>query len=201
MKELESFEVVYHGPALDSPEADNTHLIPALAAIADLFTEVTTATNGRRIGLRVATEARPNVGAFHMVFTLSRAPRLPRHYTYASASSALAMPSVLAQLSLPKMSLIWFIRTLRGRAPCKVVDCGTYYNVGITDTECVDVGARTLRLWCNPRVRTSLETALSPLHREGINTFSMLRDGNPWLTIHKHELDHFKADPHGEFDL
>lgn len=198
MSNHERFHVVYDGPALDQHRMDVRDLAPALVAIADLFTSANSELNGDAATVRVDVTASFKAGSFgiDLLFSqdfLSQIRDIFAGPTATALANAGGIMGLLGLGSTGVVGLVGLLRKLKGRRPHRIEQRGEIASVWITETEVVEVDQRVLKLWRSRTVRTSLEKTLSPLSREGITDFGIVKDGLIELDITDTELEYFES--------
>jgi hypothetical protein len=202
MANHERFHVVYDGPALEEHRMDVRDLAPALVAFADLFTAVNKEVNGDAADIRVQVNASFKAGSFGIDLIASQ-HLLSQLKDIFSGNGATAIANASGILSLIGMAgtalgttavgLIQLLRVLKGRKPVKIEQQGEISRVWINQTETIEVERNVIRLYRNSVVRTSLEKVISPLERDGITDFVVVRDDIPVLDVHADEVPSFSA--------
>ncbi|MGN7984606.1 hypothetical protein [Burkholderia sp. 22313] len=196
------FNVIYDGPALAEHRMDVRDLAPALIAIADLFTSANKELNGENTEVRLEVRGSFKAGSFHseLIFVQSLASQIRDLFAGPSANAFSNALAILAALGIVGGGgLIGLIRTLRGRKPQRTEPEGTHTRVWISELESFIVEEAIYRLYQNRAVRVSLQKVLSPLEREGISSFGIVRGGAVELSIENDELDAFSmSDDPGE---
>ena len=196
------FKVIYDGPALAEHRMDVRDLAPALIAIADLFTSANKELNSENTEVRLEVRGSFKAGSFHseLIFVQSLASQIRDLFAGPSANAFSNALAILAALGIVGGGgLIGLIRTLRGRKPQRTEPEGTNTRVWISELESFIVEEAIYRLYQNRAVRISLQKALSPLEREGISSFGIVRGDAVELSIENDELDAFSmSDDPGE---
>ena len=194
MSNHEQFHVVYDGPALDEHRMDVRDLAPALIALADLFSAANTELNGTSADVRVEVKGNFKWGSFEIELIFMQALIVQLRDMFAS-STATAVSNASAILAVVGLvgggGLIGFLRKLRGRRPEHVEVNGESCNVWMTETEVIEVSGSVLRLYKTRAVRVFLQQMLSPLEREGITSFGVVRGNDIDLDIDQDELPAF----------
>lgn len=206
MSNHERFHVVYDGPALAAHRMDVRDLAPALVAIADLFTAANAELNGDDADVRVDVTASFKAGSFgiDLIFSQAILGQLRDMFTGPGATALSNASGILGLLGMGtagSVGLIGLIRRLRGRRPHRIEQRGEIAAVQISETEVIEVDDRVMRLWRNRTVRTSLEKTLSPLGRDGITEFGVVRADEVSLEIRESELDWFSAAVEAEAEV
>lgn len=196
----ETFHVIYDGPALATSRMDVRDLAPALVATADLFAAVNAEVNGNAAELRVEVKGSFKAGSFgiELICAQDLLQQIRDIFTSPTANALANASGILALVTAPVGGLIWLLRRLQGRPPRKIEIHGGTATLWITDSESVEVDHRVIKIWRSTQVRTSLEKTLSPLRREGITEFGIVRNEDIWLAIHADEVDWFDAHPSRE---
>ncbi|KVW35862.1 hypothetical protein [Burkholderia ubonensis] len=190
----EQFNVVYDGPALTEHRMDVRDLAPALVAIADLFSFANKELNGDNTEVRLEVKGSFKAGSFHseLIFIQSLANQI--HDIFAGPNAA-AFSNALAILGalgiVGSGGLIGLIRTLRGNRPHRIEPTGSNVRIWVTEKESLEVEEAVYRLYRSKTVRVSLQKTLSPLERDGITSFGIVRGTKVELAIENDELGTF----------
>ncbi|AFQ52229.1 hypothetical protein GEM_5845 [Burkholderia cepacia GG4] len=196
------FNVVYDGPALGEHRMDVRDLAPVLLAIADLFASANKELNGEHSEVRLEVRGSFKAGSFHaeLIFVQSLASQIRDLFAGPNASAFSNALAILAALGIVGGGgLIGLIRTLRGRQPHRTERDGTNVKIWTSEQECFVVDEPIVRLYRNRAVRVSLQKVLSPLERDGIDSFGIVRDDIVELSIERDELGTFaSSDDPGE---
>jgi len=206
MSNHERFHVIYDGPALAEHRMDVRDLAPALVAIADLFTSANTELNGDAADVRVDVKANFKAGSFgiDLIFSQDILGQLRDIFAGPNSTALSNAGGIIGLLGMGvtgSLGLIGLIRRMRGRRPQRIEQRGEVATVWITESEVIDVDQRVVRLWRNRTVRASLEKTLSPLGRDGITDFGVVRDNRVSLEIHDTELDWFSSTVEAEAEV
>ena len=196
MSNHERFNVVYDGPALAEHRMDVRDLAPALVAIADLFTAANKELNGESADVRVEVKGSFKAGSFELdlIFVQQLLTQIRDIFAGSSASAISNAYTILTILGLiGGGGVVGLQRKLRGRRPHRIEQIGDVSRVWITETESVEVEASVVRLWRSTVVRASLSKTLSPLEREGISNFGIVRGEQVELIVEDDELASFAA--------
>jgi hypothetical protein len=194
MSNHERFNVVYDGPALAEHRMDVRDLAPALVAIADLFTAANKELNGDSADVRVEVKGSFKAGSFELdlIFVQQLLTQIRDIFAGSSASAISNAHTILTILGLiGGGGVVGLQRKLRGRRPHRIEQIGEVSRVWITETESVEVEASVVRLWRSTVVRASLSKTLSPLEREGISNFGIVRGEQVELIVEDDELASF----------
>ncbi|HIC7209733.1 TPA: hypothetical protein ACW2VG_002368 [Burkholderia stabilis] len=196
------FNVVYDGPALAEHRMDVRDLAPALIAIADLFSSANKALNGEHTEVRIEVSGSFKAGSFHseLIFVQSLASQIRDLFAGPGASAFSNALAILGALGIVGGGgLIGLIRTLRGRKPYRTEPDGTKVKIWTSEHEFFIVDEAIVRLHRNRAVRISLQKVLSPLERDGIVSFGIVRGDTVELEIERDELVTFaSSDDPGE---
>ena len=193
----EHFHVVYDGPALLEHQMDVRDLAPALIAIADLLTAANQEINGEAAEVRVQVNASFKAGSFgiELMATQQLMAQLRDIFAGSGASAICNAYTLMGMLGLAGGGgLIALLRKLGGKQPVKIEQAGALGTVWISDTESVEVDRNVIRLYRNRMVRASLDKTMSPLKREGIDSFGIVMDDKVELDIEAAEVGAFAAD-------
>jgi len=199
MSNHERFNVVYDGPALAEHRMDVRDLAPSLVAIADLFTAANKELNGDSADVRVEVKGSFKAGSFELdlIFVQQLLTQIRDIFAGSGASAISNAYTILTVLGLiGGGGVVGLQRKLRGRRPHRIEQVGGVSHVWITETESVEVDAGVVRLWRNTVVRSSLSKTLSPLEREGISNFGIMRGEQVELIIEDDELASFASINH-----
>jgi hypothetical protein len=194
MSNHERFNVVYDGPALAEHRMDVRDLAPALVAIADLFTAANKELNGDSADVRVEVKGSFKAGSFELdlIFVQQLLTQIRDIFAGSIASAISNAYTILTILGLiGGGGVVGLQRKLRGRRPHRIEQIGEVSRVWITETESVEVEASVVRLWRSKVVRASLSKTLSPLEREGISNFGIVRGEQVELIVEDDELASF----------
>jgi hypothetical protein len=196
MSNHERFNVVYDGPALAEHRMDVRDLAPALVAMADLFTAANRVLNGDAADVRVEVKGSFRAGSFNieLIFVQQFLSQLRDMFAGSSATAVANAWTILGVLGcVGAGGVIGLLRALRGRRAHRVESLGENVRIWITDTESIEVEDQVVRLWRSQSVRIALQKTLSPLAREGITSFGIVRDTQVELAIDDAELPVFEA--------
>ncbi|MGU7770169.1 hypothetical protein ACV229_08290 [Burkholderia sp. MR1-5-21] len=196
MSNHEQFNVVYDGPALAEHRMDVRDLAPALVAIADLFSAANKELNGDNTEVRLEVKGSFKSGSFHseLIFIQSLASQIRDIFAGPSAGAFSNALAILGALGIVGGGgLIGLIRKLRGRKPHRIEPAGSDIQIWMTEQESFSVDEAAYRLYRNRTVRASLQKTLSPLEREGITSFGIVRGDAVELAIENDELGAFAS--------
>lgn len=196
MSNHEQFHVVYDGPALAEHRMDVRDLAPALVAIADLFTFANRELNGDSTEVRLEVKGSFKAGSFHseLIFIQSLANQIRDIFAGPSANAFSNALAILGALGIVGGGgLIGLIRALRGRRPHRIEPTGSTIRIWMTEHESFEVEDAVYRLYRCKTVRISLQKTLSPLERDGITSFGIVRGDAVTLAIERDELDTFAS--------
>ncbi|KVU24589.1 hypothetical protein WK57_34200 [Burkholderia ubonensis] len=190
----EQFNVVYDGPALTEHRMDVRDVAPALVAIADLFSFANKELNGDNTEVRLEVKGSFKAGSFHseLIFIQSLANQIRDIFAGPNAaafSNALAILGALGVVG--SGGLIGLVRKLRGNRPHRIEPTGSNVRIWVTEKESLEVEEAVYRLYRSKTVRVSLQKTLSPLERDGITSFGIVRGTKVELAIENDELGTF----------
>ncbi len=192
------FRVTYDGPALASHEMDVRELAPALLAAGDLLDAATRVLNGERVKPQINVRASFKTGSFGIDFALATDWLLKVRDIFAadSASAVANALEILGALGLVawqgRRGLVGALLWLRGRRIEKVEAVAGQVRL-IVAGESLEIERAVLALLRDLAVREALDKLLSPLDREGIDTFATGTDGTIETRITRAERDWFRA--------
>lgn len=194
MSNHEQFNVVYDGPALTEHRMDVRDLAPALVAIADLFSFANKELNGDNTEVRLEVKGSFKAGSFHseLVFIQSLANQIRDIFAGPNAAAFSNALAILGALGIVGSGgLIGLIRKLRGNRPHRIEPTGSNVRIWVTEKESLEVEEAVYRLYRSKTVRVSLQKTLSPLERDGITSFGIVRGTKVELAIENDELGTF----------
>jgi hypothetical protein len=197
MNNHEHFHVVYDGPGLAEHRMDVRDLAPALIAIADLLTAANQEINGDAAEVRVQVNASFKAGSFgiELMATQKLMAQLRDMLAGDGASAICNAYTILGMLGLAGGGgLIALLRRLGGRQPVRIEQTGAAGTFWISETESIEVDRNVIRLFRSQMVRASLDKTLSPLKRDGIDSFGIVIGDQVALDIDAHEVDVFAGD-------
>ncbi|WP_232459164.1 hypothetical protein [Burkholderia ubonensis] len=190
----EQFNVVYDGPALTEHRMDVRDLAPALVAIADLFSFANKELNGDNTEVRLEVKGSFKAGSFHseLIFIQSLANQIRDIFAGPNAAAFSNALAILGALGIVGSGgLIGLIRKLRGNRPHRIEPTGSNVRIWVTEKESLEVEEAVYRLYRSKTVRVSLQKTLSPLERDGITSFGIVRGTKVELAIENDELGTF----------
>ncbi|KVT26004.1 hypothetical protein [Burkholderia ubonensis] len=190
----EQFNVVYDGPALTEHRMDVRDLAPALVAIADLFSFANKELNGDNTEVRLEVKGSFKAGSFHseLIFIQSLANQIRDIFAGPNAAAFSNALAILGALGIVGSGgLISLIRKLRGNRPHRIEPTGSNVRIWVTEKESLEVEEAVYRLYRSKTVRVSLQKTLSPLERDGITSFGIVRGTKVELAIENDELGTF----------
>ncbi|WP_063800961.1 hypothetical protein [Burkholderia ubonensis] len=194
MSNHEQFNVVYDGPALTEHRMDVRDLAPALVAIADLFSFANKELNGDNTEVRLEVKGSFKAGSFHseLIFIQSLANQIRDIFAGPNAAAFSNALAILGALGIVGSGgLIGLIRKLRGNRPHRIEPTGSNVRIWVTEKESLKVEEAVYRLYRSKTVRVSLQKTLSPLERDGITSFGIVRGAKVELVIENDELGTF----------
>ncbi|WP_063894373.1 hypothetical protein [Burkholderia ubonensis] len=194
MSNHEQFNVIYDGPALTEHRMDVRDLAPALVAIADLFSFANKELNGDNTEVRLEVKGSFKAGSFHseLIFIQSLANQIRDIFAGPNAAAFSNALAILGALGIVGSGgLIGLIRKLRGNRPHRIEPTGSNVRIWVTEKESLEVEEAVYRLYRSKTVRVSLQKTLSPLERDGITSFGIVRGTKVELAIENDELGTF----------
>lgn len=194
MSNHEQFNVVYDGPALTEHRMDVRDVAPALVAIADLFSFANKELNGDNTEVRLEVKGSFKAGSFHseLIFIQSLANQIRDIFAGPNAAAFSNALAILGALGIVGSGgLIGLIRKLRGNRPHRIEPTGSNVRIWVTEKESLEVEEAVYRLYRSKTVRVSLQKTLSPLERDGITSFGIVRGTKVELAIENDELGTF----------
>lgn len=195
MSNHERFNVVYDGPALAEHRMDVRDLAPALVAMADLFAAANKVLNGDAADVRVEVKGSFRAGSFNieLIFAQQFLAQLRDMFAGTSATAVSNAWTILGLVGyVGGRGIIGLLRALRGRRVHRIESLGENVRIWITASESIEVEDQVVRLWRSQSVRIALQKTLSPLEREGITSFGIVRDAQIELAIDDAELPTFE---------
>ncbi|WP_245641650.1 hypothetical protein [Paraburkholderia bannensis] len=196
MSNHERFNVVYDGPALAEHRMDVRDLAPALVAMADLFTAANKVLNGDAADVRVEVNGSFRAGSFNieLIFAQQFLAQLRDMFAGTSATAVANAWTILGLVGyVGGRGIIGLLRALRGRRVHRIESLGENVRIWITESESIEVEDQVMRLWRSQSVRIALQKTLSPLEREGITSFGIVRGTQIELAIDDAELPTFES--------
>lgn len=201
----ERFHLVYDGPALAEHRMDVRDLAPALIAIGNLATDANRLLNGESTDVRVEVHASFKAGSFgiEMFFSQDILKQVSDLLTGQAGTALANLGGIISLTRLTGAGLIALLRNLKGRKPQKIEELTEgAARLWMSETEIVTVeDSRILKLYRDKAVRMSLNKLLSPLEREGIESFGVVKDEQVVLLIEKHEHPYFQWQSDEEIDI
>ncbi|WP_063910996.1 hypothetical protein [Burkholderia ubonensis] len=194
MSNHEQFNVVHDGPALTEHRMDVRDLAPALVAIADLFSFANKELNGDNTEVRLEVKGSFKAGSFHseLIFIQSLANQIRDIFAGPNAAAFSNALAILGALGIVGSGgLIGLIRKLQGNRPHRIEPTGSNVRIWVTEKESLEVEEAVYRLYRSKTVRVSLQKTLSPLERDGITSFGIVRGTKVELAIENDELGTF----------
>ena len=201
--------IAYKGKALDEGTMDARELATALQAISELCEAAHRVINrdNRKISVHVKSDFKS--GSFDVGLLVELLPPLLESVTIVfededvfedeNVYKTLEYIGFRIGKRVVINSLIGLILFLRGRKPSKIEDNGDSYTVHAKKEEdtskeepTVNVPPAVLKMYEDKPVRDSLEKAVSPLQRDGIDTFEARdEEGKTTATVKKDEREYF----------
>ncbi len=197
-KNIQSFYIVYDGPALESSEMDVRQLAPALHAVGDLFDAANRVLHGKAFRAQVRVKGSFKTGCFgiDLNFAHTLAEGFAGLFTSQYVNAAINLVTVigLASYGTKKVgtSLIELLKKLRGREVSRVVELEDGRVRIEVDDDHFDVERAILELLRDLEVRKALDATIAePLRADGISSFAFGRDKDHVSVIKKDEAAYF----------
>lgn len=202
---IERFHLVYDGLALAEHRMDVRDLAPALVAIGNLASDTNKLINGDSTDIRVEVHASFKAGSFgiEMFFSQDILKQVQDLLTGQSASSLANLGGILSLIGLTGGGLFSLLRQLRGRKPNKIEQLKNgSARLFMSDTEIIEIeDNRIIRLYRNREVRMSVDKLLSPLERDGIDSFGVVQNNTVLISINTEEQPYFKWTPQEDGEI
>lgn len=186
------FTVTYDGEALRDHEIDVRDLAPALLAIGQLFEGANRVLNGERAQISVKLRA-TGEGSVEVALDLVQSfGRQIESFLLSTHVQAAINLRDLVGMGACGLGLVATLKWLRGRKPKKLSEKEEQVTLSV-DAETLVVPVAVIRLMEDIPVREALERVLSPLRRDGIDTFQMKDSGGavPSVEITREQLAYF----------
>lgn len=190
-----TIEVVYDGPILANGTMDVRELAPALLAIGDLCQDANKLLNGSDAQVSVHVKAEFEPGSFHIGLEVVQTllTQTKSFLLGDTVTAATQLAALLGFAGATTTGLIKLVKWINGRQVTKV-EPDQAGNVAIyINNSTLTVSQSVVKLYNSGEVRRSLEGALKPLDRDGIDKFEVKHDNQVVETITKEEYQHFKA--------
>lgn len=193
-----SFGVAYDGPALRTPEMPVRELAPALFALGELFTEASIALYPNREPVSLNIRATED-GSFWVQLALVAKETWDEAIDIWASDAATA----LANLTAASVGAFATIKWLRGRKPdAEQLPESGQVRLTLPDGTSLEISADAWLLYMRDGVRRKARDVVSPLRRDGIDTFELrpARRASPDLVIKKDDVPAFEAAAEDEDD-
>lgn len=206
MDGMTQFRITYDGSALSQHEMDARDLAPALLAMADLLDSSVQALHGDRAKAQVNVKGSFRTGSFNIDFNtaVNFINAVKDFFAGDGVSAVVNALEVLGLLGLGakfgKTGVAQVLKWLRGRKITKVEVLEDGNAKIIVDDDSLVVEAAVLVLLRSLAVRQAFDRVLSPLDRDGIDTFAAGDDVDVSVVITDKERVFF-APPAGEDTL
>lgn len=202
---IERFHLVYDGLALAEHRMDVRDLAPALVAIGNLASDANRLLNGDSADVRVEVHASFKAGSFgiEMFFSQDILKQVSDLLSGQSATAIANLGGIISLIGLTGGGLFALLKKLKGRQPNKIeaIADGSA-KLWMSETEVIEVeDERIIRLYRSREVRLSIDKLLSPLEREGIDSFGVVQNDKVVLSISAEEQPYFKWQPAEEGDM
>lgn len=192
MSDEARFEIAYDGEALRSNSMDVRDLGPALMSLGQLFDEANRVLNDDKTSIHLKVVAQ-TPGSFEISLLLTTS--IPQDITSFLAgdyvTSALNLKELILGGGVGIFSLFQLIRWLKGGKPTKIKDNGNGTFEITFEKETFIIPLKLLRLYQDIAIRRATESVLSPLKKEGIDTFKVKQKRKVIEVITKEDLHYF----------
>lgn len=191
-----TIRIVYDGEALKSGSMDVRDLAPALLALSDLFDEADKVLNGpnpdRAIQLRIRHDIKKGSFDIGIEVVQTWLTKVINLFASDSASGIANLIEILGLTVAAPIGLFKLIRWLRGR-PVKRVELLSDGGARmIVEGEELLISRPLAKVFNDVGVRKALAAVMSPLERDGIDTFEVKdANGNLVESVSKGELPAF----------
>lgn len=201
----ERFHLIYDGVALAEHRMDVRDLAPALIAIGNLTSDANRLLNGDMADVRVEVHASFKAGSFgiDIFFSQDILKQLSDLLTGQTSTALANLGGLLSLLGLTGGGLLALQHRLRGRVPLRIDELkdGTAHAIMSSSETILIEDARIIRLYRSREVRMSIEKLLSPLEREGIDSFGVVQHEQVLLSIPASDYPSYKWQPNEEGEI
>jgi hypothetical protein len=211
MTEKEQFTVKYGGDLLDSGLMDVRELAPALLSLGDLLQQSNIILNGDRAHVSIQVRSQFKKGSFEVglvlvqgVFDLAQ-EYLKMHPAIKDAKNILEIiffyGGIPGTAIAGGCSLFRFIKRLRGRQIPK--EGVIFQNHGIIQIiipgdDPIQISRDVLNLANDPSIRKSIEGAIAPLNRNGIDFIEFCEGSDKCERVIKDDIQFYQAGEIGQ---
>lgn len=197
MEGMTMFRVTYDGPALEHHEMDARELAPALLAVADLLEASCKALYGENAKPQINVKGSFRTGSFNIDF-VTAVSWLKSLRDMFAGPNATAIANGLAILGflgfVGKRGLAQALQWLKGRQITRVEIDEKNARIFVDD-EFIEIEAEAITLLREMSVREAFDRVLSPLDRDGIDTFAAGTETEPAQVVIKEEDRRFFVPP------
>jgi hypothetical protein len=184
---------------------DVRDLAPALIAIGNLASDANRVLNGDSADIRAEVHASFKAGSFgiDLHFTQNLLKQVTDLLAGQGATATANLGGILSLIGLTGGGLIALLRKLKGREPVKIEETESgSAKIFLSETEFIEEqDKRVVRLYRNREVRVSLDKLLSPLERDGIDSFGVVKNESVTVSIRSEERQYFVWQPSLEGDV
>jgi hypothetical protein len=189
MAQHAQINIIYDGTALSEHEMDANDLAPALLAFSELIETTNEIINANHSKISVKIKGSFQSGSFDVGLILHQSTN--NLFDFMTSKYVEAPINLITLIGLAGGGLIGLIKNLKNKKPEKVIKKGDNVEI-IVENETYLTDMKVFALFSNIKIRQSLEKVLSPLKKEGIDTFKTKSDVNS-ITITKDEISFFDA--------
>jgi len=199
------FHFTFAGPALDAHRMDVRELSQTLTALADLLNEANRVISPEAPPVKLEMEGRVKAGSIwaDLVASYLPVPPIPPgQIVFAFVGKKIAdineVLSLVINSGIVGGGLIAIYRKLRGQKPNRIEYKDekkaviVYTPTDNATEQIIEVAANAAKLYQSSVSRRTLEKMLIPLEREGIDSFSIGRDGKTEAIVRSEEYAFFK---------
>jgi hypothetical protein len=190
----EAFTIAYDGEALRGGVMDVRDLAPALMALGQLFDAANRSLNGDAAVIKLQVKA-TDTGSFQIALELvqSWTSQILHFFETPEVSGATNLLTwVLGSTSAVAGSLLWLIKTLKGRPPDSVEKLSGNMMRLTIGAESYEVPLELLRLYQDVATRNALQKLVEePLSKPGITSFTVKKDMRVVASVSQEEAVFF----------
>lgn len=188
-------KIAYDGPILAAGTMDVRELAPALLAIGALCQDANKILNGNDAQVSVHVKAGFETGSFdvNLEVVQTLVSQTKAFLVGDNVAAALQLASLLGLVGSGTVGLIKLVKWINGRQVTKVEpDQAGNVTIQINNSS-ITVSQSVVKLYNSVDVRKSLEGALKPLGRDGIDKFEVKQGDVVVESINKEEYENFKS--------